>query len=88
MPLRLPSVVPRLSVNLEALAGLKRDVTRHPGEAEPRCGAYRILLFEYHTSEYIVQDHLLNEIDKVRVRGRRALIKRLFLDNLYLGLFV
>jgi hypothetical protein len=52
MPLRLPSVAPRLSVDLEALAGLKRDVTLLPGEAEPRCEAFRILLFEYRTSEY------------------------------------
>jgi DNA-binding CsgD family transcriptional regulator len=34
-------------------------------------------------SEYTVQDHLSNVFDKVGVRGREALIKRLFLDNLY-----
>jgi DNA-binding CsgD family transcriptional regulator len=34
-------------------------------------------------SEYTVQDHLSNVFDKVVVRGREALIKRLFLDNLY-----
>jgi DNA-binding CsgD family transcriptional regulator len=34
-------------------------------------------------SEYTVQDHLSNIFDKVGVRGREALIKRLFLDNLY-----
>jgi DNA-binding CsgD family transcriptional regulator len=38
-------------------------------------------------SEYTVQDHLSNAFDKVGVRGRRALIKRLFFDNLYPGLF-
>jgi len=37
-------------------------------------------------SEYTVQDHLSNAFDKVGVRGRRALIKRLFFDNLYPGL--
>ncbi len=34
-------------------------------------------------SEYTVQDHLSNIFDKVGVRGREALIKHLFLDNLY-----
>lgn len=34
-------------------------------------------------SEYTVQDHLSNIFDKVGVRGREALIKRLFLDDLY-----
>lgn len=37
-------------------------------------------------SEYTVQEHLGNAFDKVGVRGRRALIKRLFFDNLYPGL--
>jgi DNA-binding CsgD family transcriptional regulator len=38
-------------------------------------------------SEYTVQDHLSNVFDKVGVRARRALIKRLLFDNLYPGLF-
>jgi DNA-binding CsgD family transcriptional regulator len=38
-------------------------------------------------SEYTVQDHLSNAFDKVGVRGRRALTKRLFFDNLYPTLF-
>ena len=41
-------------------------------------------------SEYTVQEHLSNAFDKVGVRGRRALVQRLFFDNLYpaLGLSV
>jgi DNA-binding CsgD family transcriptional regulator len=38
-------------------------------------------------SEYTVQEHLSNVFDKVGVRGRRALIKRLFFDNFYPELF-
>ena len=38
-------------------------------------------------SEYTVQEHLSNKFDKVGVRGRRALIKRLFFDKLYPELF-
>jgi DNA-binding CsgD family transcriptional regulator len=34
-------------------------------------------------SEYTVQEHLSNAFDKVGARGRRALIKRLYFDNLY-----
>jgi DNA-binding CsgD family transcriptional regulator len=33
-------------------------------------------------SEYTVQDHMSNIFDKVGVRGRKALMKRLFYDNL------
>ncbi len=33
-------------------------------------------------SEYTVQEHLSNVFDKVGVRGRRALVKRLYLDSL------
>ena len=33
-------------------------------------------------SEYTVQDHLSNVFDKVGVRGRRALVKCLYLDSL------
>ncbi len=34
-------------------------------------------------SEYTIQEYLSNAFDKVGVRGRRALVKRLFFDNLY-----
>jgi DNA-binding CsgD family transcriptional regulator len=37
-------------------------------------------------SEYTVQGHLSNIFDKVGVRGRKALVKRLFYDNLYSSL--
>jgi len=34
-------------------------------------------------TEYTVQDHLSHVFDKVGVGGRRALVKRLYLDSLY-----
>jgi DNA-binding NarL/FixJ family response regulator len=34
-------------------------------------------------SKHTVQEHLSNAFDKVGVRGRRALVKCLFFDNLY-----
>jgi DNA-binding CsgD family transcriptional regulator len=34
-------------------------------------------------SEYTVQEHLSHAFDKVGVRGRRALVKRLFFDHLF-----
>jgi len=33
-------------------------------------------------TEYTVQDHLSNVFDKVGIRGRRSLVKRLYLDSL------
>ena len=38
-------------------------------------------------TEYTVQNHLQNAFEKVGVRNRRALVKRLFFDNLYPALF-
>lgn len=38
-------------------------------------------------SEYTVQNHLQNAFEKVGVRSRRELVKRLFFDNLYPSLF-
>jgi DNA-binding NarL/FixJ family response regulator len=38
-------------------------------------------------SEYTVQEHFSNVFDKVGVRGRQTLVKRLFFDNIYPTLF-
>ncbi len=38
-------------------------------------------------SEYTVQNHLSNVFEKVGVRNRRELVKRLFFNNLYPTLF-
>jgi len=40
-----------------------------------------------YVSEYTVQNHLSNIFDKVGVRSRKELIRRLFFDNLYPSLF-
>jgi regulatory LuxR family protein len=40
-----------------------------------------------HISEYTVQNHLSHVFEKVGVRDRRALVRRLFLDLLYPSLF-
>jgi ATP/maltotriose-dependent transcriptional regulator MalT len=36
-----------------------------------------------HIAEYTVQDHLSHIFEKVGVRGRRALVKRLYFESLY-----
>jgi len=41
---------------------------------------------ELHVSEYTVQEHLSNVFDKVGVRGRQALVRRPFFDQLAPGL--
>jgi DNA-binding CsgD family transcriptional regulator len=37
----------------------------------------------YNISEYTVQDHPSNVFEKVGERGRRALVKRLYLETLF-----
>jgi DNA-binding CsgD family transcriptional regulator len=59
-----------------------------PCAPSERGGSTKEISRALYISESTVQDHLSNAFDKVRVRGRRVLIKRLFFDNLYPGLFV
>ena len=51
-----------------------------------KCVSSREISRSLYIFEYTVQDHLSDVFDKVGVRGRRALLKRLFFDNLYLAL--
>ena len=44
-------------------------------------------LHDLYISEYTVQNHLSNVFEKVGIRGRRALVKHLFFENLYPMLF-
>ena len=46
-------------------------------------GSTKVIARVLSISEYTVQEHLSHAFDKVGVRGRRALVQRLFLDNLY-----
>jgi DNA-binding NarL/FixJ family response regulator len=49
-----------------------------------RCGAStRQISGALYISEYTVQDLLSNVFEKVGVRGRRALVKRLYLESLF-----
>jgi DNA-binding CsgD family transcriptional regulator len=48
-----------------------------------RGASTRYIAETLHIAEYTVQDHLSHIFEKVGVRGRRALVKRLYFDSLY-----
>ena len=41
----------------------------------------------FYISEYTVKDHLSNTFEKVGVRGRRTLVKQLYLNTIFLWFF-
>jgi DNA-binding CsgD family transcriptional regulator len=48
-----------------------------------RAASAREILQTLFISEYTVQEHLSNVFEKVGVRSRRELVKRLYLDAMY-----
>lgn len=77
-----PQVLAWLRASAYGLSPRERAVVDLVAQGASTKDISQVLYF----SEYTVQDHLSNVFDKVGVRGRRALLKRLFFDNLYLAL--
>ena len=74
-----PQELAWLRVSAYGLSERERAVVDLVGQGASTREIFRAL----YISEYTIQEHLSNAFDKVGVRGRRALIKRLFFDNLY-----
>jgi DNA-binding CsgD family transcriptional regulator len=74
---------PREVTWIKATAYGLSDREKEVVELVVRGASTRQIAATLYISEYTVQDHLSNVFDKVGVRGRKALVKRLFYDNLY-----
>jgi DNA-binding CsgD family transcriptional regulator len=74
-----PKQIAWLKIAAYGLSSREREIV----DLVLRGASRRQIAATLYISEYTVQDHLSNVFDKVGVRGREALIKRLFFDNLY-----
>jgi DNA-binding CsgD family transcriptional regulator len=74
-----PRAVAWLRTSAYGLSAREREVV----DLVVRGASTRQIAASLHISEYTVQDHLSHIFEKIGARGRRALIKRLYLDSLY-----
>jgi DNA-binding CsgD family transcriptional regulator len=74
-----PSELVWLRTTAFGLSPREREVV----ELVVRAATTRQIAAALSITEYTVQDHLSRIFDKVGVRGRRALVKRLYFDSLY-----
>jgi DNA-binding CsgD family transcriptional regulator len=78
-----PKEIARMNIAAYGLSSREREVVNFVVQGL----STREISQALYISEYTVQEHLSNVFDKVGVRSRRALVKRLFFDNLYPTLF-
>jgi DNA-binding CsgD family transcriptional regulator len=83
MVLVIEPVGPRELVWLRTTAFGLSAREREVAELVVRGASTRQMATALSIAEYTVQDHLSHIFDKVGVRGRRALVKRLYFDSLY-----
>jgi len=67
------------------LTTLGYELSRHEQEVVELVvhgASTRLIAQELYISEYTVKDHLSNIFEKVGVRGRREIVKRLYLNTI------
>jgi DNA-binding NarL/FixJ family response regulator len=74
-----PKEITWIKATAYGLSGREKEVI----ELVVRGASTKQIAATLYISEYTVQDHMSNIFDKVGVRGRKALMRRLFFDNLY-----
>lgn len=74
-----PREVAWINTAVYGLSSREREIS----DLVVRGASTRQISSSLHISEYTVQDHLSNVFDKVGVRSRRELVKRLYLSTLY-----